>query len=158
MCSHHYLNRVAVFQELDEIFDIRARRVSYYQPCRQVDHFGTVLDHLISGVLNIPAGTPIAGGIPYQLKFFISVIAERALFLAHSPQAFSARAASVAVTYDDANSGLFFHLTSPGWKFPYLCKVLCTNELKILYTGNWKISARCWLEVGCPTSDPGENE
>ena len=73
-----------------------------------MDHVGSVADHLLRGILDVAAGTAVAGCITHQARLPVTIKAEGSFPLPQRPETFAAGAAVVAVADDDSNFDLIF--------------------------------------------------
>lgn len=113
MRTYDNLDIVARFQKGLEGLQIWARRIPNSQSRRQMDHVGTVLHQLLTGVFHIAARTAITGRVTNQFNVCIFVEVKRALTVPQRAQTLAARASTVTITDDNADpSNLGVHLNT----------------------------------------------
>jgi hypothetical protein len=64
------------FDEITEVVNVRAWRVTYHHTCREMNNFGAIFLHFFNTIFNVTTRTSSTRGIPDEFYSFALVYAE----------------------------------------------------------------------------------
>jgi hypothetical protein len=112
MGSDNHFDSVSFFKKSFEHINMGAGGITDDQTGRQMNHLRAILNHFITGIFDVAAGTPVAGRITDQLDFSVRVYAEGSFPVAQRAETLSACAAAVAIADNYSDFCLLTHFNS----------------------------------------------